>query len=42
MHVDIVINFWQKQVLTDAGQYVIRFGHADPISKSGAAEMVTT
>lgn len=29
------------QILTDAGQYVIRFGKSDAAFKSGPAKMVT-
>ncbi|KAK8995716.1 hypothetical protein V6N11_075975 [Hibiscus sabdariffa] len=28
------------EIFTDAGQYVIRFGNADPISKTGPASMI--
>lgn len=31
---------WNVQILTDAGQYVIRFGSSDPSSKIGLASAV--
>lgn len=30
------------QLFTDAGQYVIRFGHADPLAKTGPASAVSS
>lgn len=30
------------QFLTDAGQYVIQFGHADPLSKTGPVSAVSS
>ncbi|TYH25035.1 hypothetical protein ES288_A03G137800v1 [Gossypium darwinii] len=37
---NIVQTFMYWQIFTDAGQYVIRFGKADPVLKTGPASMV--
>ncbi|KAG4208110.1 hypothetical protein ERO13_A03G111050v2 [Gossypium hirsutum] len=37
---NIVQTFMYWQIFTDAGQYVIRFGKADPVLKTGPASMI--
>ncbi|MBA0614853.1 hypothetical protein Godav_015092 [Gossypium davidsonii] len=38
---DLMCQSEQKsQIFTDAGQYVIRFGKADPVLKTGPASMI--
>lgn len=35
-----ILCIYTLQIFTDAGQYVIRFGSSDPISKTGPASVV--